>query len=166
MSLKSLISPRCRLLRVPSNPPATAPLAAPAVGASPAASRTHDVLYIEEDATNLLLMRELVALRPGLHLETAGDGLSGVAMARRLRPSLIFVDLGLPDIDGFEVLRRLRADPSLRDAVIVAVSGGALPDVAARALRAGFSDCWMKPIDLGRFLGGIDQWIATWMPAP
>ncbi len=149
----------------PSSPTATPTLPTPAVGASTAASRAHDILYIEEDETNLLLMRELMALRPGLHLETAGDGLTGVAMARRLRPSLIFVDLGLPDIDGFEVLRRLRADPSLRDAVIVAVSGGALPDVAARAMQAGFSDCWMKPIDLGRFLAGIDQWIATWVPA-
>jgi hypothetical protein len=64
--------------------------------------------------------------------------------------------LQLPDIDGFEVLRAVRADPGLAGVVCIALSANAMPDDVARARRSGFDDYWTKPIDFNQFLGGLD----------
>jgi signal transduction histidine kinase len=119
----------------------------------------HDLLYIEDDPVNLLLVQELLALRPGLHLHTAVDGRSGVAAARSLHPSLIFIDLHLPDLDGYEVLRRIRADPALRGIPMVAVSANVLPEQVAKTRQAGFHDFWSKPINPVQFLSRLDAWV-------
>jgi PAS domain S-box-containing protein len=114
------------------------------------------ILYVEDNPVNLLLVEELVALRPGMQLTTAPDGASGVEAALAQRPDMVLVDMQLPDIDGFEVLRRLRAEPILARTTVVALSANAMPDDVARARQAGFDDYWTKPIDFKRFLDGLD----------
>jgi PAS domain S-box-containing protein len=114
------------------------------------------ILYVEDNPVNLLLVEELVALRPGMQLTSAPDGASGVQAARMQRPDMVLVDMQLPDIDGFEVLRRLRAEPALAATTVVALSANAMPDDVARARQAGFDDYWTKPIDFKRFLDGLD----------
>ncbi len=120
----------------------------------------HDLLYVEDDPINLLLVQELLSLRPGLRLHTAVDGAAGVAIARRLRPALIFLDLHLPDLDGFEILSRLRSDPSLAETPVIAISASVSADHAAQAAHCGFADYWTKPLDTVRFLHGLDEWVA------
>jgi PAS domain S-box-containing protein len=133
--------------------------------AVPAASastplRTGCLLYIEDNPVNTLLVRELVAQRPGLTLTCAADGLSGVARAAEVGPDLILVDMQLPDIDGHEVLRRLRTHPATAGTPCIALSANAMtPDVEA-ALAAGFSDYWTKPIDIPAFLDALDRLFA------
>jgi CheY-like chemotaxis protein len=68
----------------------------------------------------------------------------------------VLIDMQLPDIDGFEVLRRLRADASLDASLMVALSANGLSEDIARALAAGFDDYWTKPIDFKLFLLRID----------
>ena len=75
-------------------------------------ARTGRLLYIEDNPVNALIVREPVAQRGNLTLEEAGDGTSGIDSARRAQPDLNLLDMQLPDIDGLEVLRRLRADPA------------------------------------------------------
>ncbi len=113
------------------------------------------VLYIEDNPVNVLLVQELVALRPDVQLSVAVDGLSGVERARAERPHVVLVDMQLPDIDGFEVLRRLRADALLDGATIVALSANAMPEDVNRARVAGFDDYWTKPIDFNAFLRNL-----------
>jgi CheY-like chemotaxis protein len=115
------------------------------------------VLYVEDNPVNVLLVRELLALRPALTLEVAVDGESGVAMAKALLPDLVLVDMQLPDFDGHEVLRRLRADPATAALPCVALSANAMPDDIERALRAGFVDYWTKPLDLRAFVAALDE---------
>jgi hypothetical protein len=74
-----------------------------------------------------------------------------------LRPDLVLVDLQLPDFDGFEVLRRLRADPATRGIACIALSANAMPEDIERGLAAGFAEYWTKPIDFGAFLGALHQ---------
>jgi PAS domain S-box-containing protein len=131
-------------------PPAAAPEPAPALAAI-------DVLYIEDNAINVMLVQELVSLRPNVRLHIAPDGRSGIARARQLRPTCVLIDLQLPDIDGFQVLVALRADPALAGVACIALSANAMPDDIARAKRAGFDDYWTKPIDFNQFLGGLDR---------
>ncbi|MEO7851715.1 MAG: PAS domain-containing protein [Rubrivivax sp.] len=113
------------------------------------------VLYIEDNAVNALLVQELMALRPNLSCSTAPDGISGVAQALRERPDLVLVDMQLPDINGYEVLRQLRHHGAGR--LCIALSANAMPEDVARAKAAGFDDYWTKPIDFDRFLSDLDS---------
>jgi PAS domain S-box-containing protein len=115
------------------------------------------VLCVEDNPVNLLLVRELLALRPGVTLHSATDGRSGIECALAVRPDVVLLDLQLPDIGGHEVLVRLRSDPAMGGCVFVALSANAMPDHIAAARAAGFDDYWTKPIDFERFLAGIDR---------
>jgi len=119
--------------------------------------RPLQVLCVEDNPVNLMLVRELLALRPGVRLQAAADGMSGIGMALAERPDVLLLDLQLPDIDGIEVLRRLRSEPAMAGCTYVALSANAMPDHIAAARAAGFDDYWTKPIDFERFLAGIDR---------
>lgn len=121
----------------------------------------HQLLYIEDNPVNTLVVQELVATRAHLKLDCAADGISGVEMALQLAPVLILIDMQLPDIDGFEVLRRLRSHRQSALTPCIAVSANALPEDMARARQMGFSDYWTKPIDFQKFLGGLDALFAA-----
>ena len=133
--------------------PATPP-GEPARPAVPARSRR--VLYIEDNPVNALIITELLAHRDDVALEVAVDAASGVAAARASLPDLILLDMQLPDADGFEVLRRLRADPATADIACVALSANAMPEDIARARQAGMADYWTKPLDFKAFMAALD----------
>jgi hypothetical protein len=116
------------------------------------------LLYIEDHAVNAMILRELVDRRRDIELVVAGDGRSGVEAARALRPSLVLLDMQLPDFDGFEVLRRLRADPATAGIAVVALSANAMPEDVRRALAAGVADYWTKPLDVQRVTERLDRW--------
>ncbi|MDP2007881.1 MAG: PAS-domain containing protein [Rubrivivax sp.] len=125
-------------------------------GAAPAAARLHTVLYIEDNAVNQLLMEGMLAQRPGVRLLIAGLPETGLVMATQARPDLVLLDIQLPGIDGFEVLRRLRAQDSTRHIPVVAVSANAMQSDLDDARRAGFADYVTKPLDLKRLLTVVD----------
>jgi hypothetical protein len=120
----------------------------------PARSR---VLYIEDNAVNMMIVSELLAQRAQYEFHGATDGSSGVAMARSLQPALVLIDMQLPDFDGIEVLRRLRDDPVTAHLTCVALSANAMPEDVQRARDAGFVDYWTKPIDLTEFTKAVDR---------
>ena len=70
-------------------------------------------------------------------------------------PDLLVSDIGMPGMDGYEVARRLRADPRTRDLHCIALSADAMADQIQAARDAGFADYWTKPIDLGRLLDAV-----------
>ena len=119
------------------------------------------VLYIEDNAVNMMIVSELLAQRTQYEFHGAIDGTSGVAMARELQPALVLVDMQLPDFDGIEVLRRLRADPATSHLTCVALSANAMPADVAIAQQAGFADYWTKPIDLAAFTVGVERLMAA-----
>ncbi len=119
--------------------------------------RQGTILYIEDNAVNVLLVEELVKSLGGLVLVSELTGASGVSRAVGLQPDLILVDLQLPDFDGYEVLRRLRADPRTRCLPCVALSANAMPEDVRRGIAAGFADYWTKPIDFGVFLAALKK---------
>ncbi len=138
---------------------------APAVsGAAPlteqissAGLRTGQVLYIEDNTVNQILVEELVRRHVGLQIESQETGLGGVERARELQPQLILVDIQLPDIDGFEVLRRLRAQTETAHTHCIALSANAMPEDVSRALAAGFDAYWTKPIDFSVFMAAMNR---------
>lgn len=128
----------------------------PGPATEPPAAGDLRVLCVEDNPVNLQLVRELLAMRPGVRLRTAVDGTSGIAAALAEPPDLLLLDLQLPDIEGIEVMRRLRTAPGLAGCRIVALSADAMPDHVEAALAAGFDDYWTKPIQFERFLAGVD----------
>lgn len=146
------------LLQLAALEPAALPAAGPPAGAG---EPPFTVLCVEDHPVNLMLVRELLATRPGVRLHEATDGRSGMAAARVHRPDLVLLDLQLPDVHGLEVLRTLRAEPALAHCRFVALTANAMPDQVDEALAAGFDDYWTKPIDFGRFLAGIDRLVAA-----
>ncbi len=145
------------LPRAPQRPEQDSAVPAIAPAGSPSPARKGSLLYIEDNPVNVLLIEELIRMRPGLTLESAGTGLAGVAHAATLLPDLILIDIQLPDIDGFEVLRQLKQQAQTAHIPCIALSANAMPADIARATAAGFTDYWTKPIDFGNFLAALDK---------
>jgi signal transduction histidine kinase len=122
-----------------------APLAKQAPpGAIPSPRR---ILIVDDNVEAALTLAELLAL-DGHETHVAHDGPSAVEAARRLSPDVAILDIGLPGFDGFEVARRLRAEPELRGLLLVALSGWVQPDDRARSREAGFDHHLAKPVQL------------------
>jgi len=137
-----------------------------AAESGPLALPARRLLYIEDNAVNVMIVAELVRRRPGIVFDSTPDGASGVARAAQTLPGLVLVDMQLPDFDGLEVLRRLRADPATARLRVVALSANAIPADIQRALDAGFDDYWTKPLDFKVFNAALDQVFGGAAPAP
>jgi CheY-like chemotaxis protein len=84
----------------------------------------------------------------GQDVRVASDGASALQLAAEFQPDLVLLDLGLPRMDGYEVARRLRAQPGGTTIELIAISGWGDAGARARSLAAGFDQHWHKPIGL------------------
>jgi signal transduction histidine kinase/ActR/RegA family two-component response regulator len=114
-----------------------------------------NVLYIEDDAANARLMSELFAEDSRLTLVTAPQGIAGLEIARRDLPDLVLLDVHLPDIDGPEVIKRLRSDPVTRPIPVIVVSADATEAQRARLLALGAARYLTKPLALNSVLSAV-----------
>ena len=115
---------------------------------------TTKILYVEDNEDNVyMLVRRLS--RKGFEVVVAGTGTEGVAMARSEAPDLILMDLSLPEMDGWEATRQIKADPGLAAIPVVALSAHAMAGDREKALAAGCDDFDTKPVDFARLLGKI-----------
>jgi PAS domain S-box-containing protein len=146
----------CVRLPLAPDQPAEPALATPAAAPAPL-----QVLCVEDNPVNLMLVRELLALRPQVQLLTAEDAAGGLESARAHPPDVALLDLQLPDLHGTELMKRLRAEPALAGCHYIALSADAMPDHVSAALAAGFDAYWTKPIEFDRFLAGIDALVAA-----
>lgn len=120
------------------------------------ATPSRSILYIEDNAANLTLVEHLIARRENLNLLSAGTGHHGIALARVNSPSLILMDINLPDINGFEALRLLRMDPLTANIPVIALSSDAYPKQIQRGIEAGFTVYLTKPFVIGGLMDAID----------
>jgi PAS domain S-box-containing protein len=128
-----------------------------AVSVAPRTDVHGRVLYVEDIASNRALVEALLTMRPGVTLLIAENGTQALRLAAQQPPDVALIDIGLPDMTGTEVLRRLRTLPHLRDLPCVAVSANALTQEIEQAIAAGFNDYWTKPLQAARFLRGLDN---------
>jgi len=116
-----------------------------------------DVLCIEDNPANLRLIERILARRENVRLLTASAPDLGLELAQAYRPALILLDINLPDMDGYDVMRCLRENPDTRAIPVVAVSANAMPKDLARGKAAGFTDYLTKPLDVDRLLRVVDN---------
>ncbi|NND03672.1 MAG: response regulator [Acidimicrobiia bacterium] len=104
----------------------------------------HRVLVIEDSASVRRLIE--VCLRVlDVELSAAEDGLRGLELAKEAKPDAIVLDIGLPGMDGWEVLRTLRSDPNTADIKVLILTAHAQPEVAEQAVAGGADDFMTKP---------------------
>lgn len=128
--------------------------------ASTAESAPRLLLYVEDNPANLRLVEEIVAFRRDLRLLAAHDGHLGLQLARAHRPDIILMDLNLPGMSGFEVLRQLNADPETAQIPVIALTANAMPRDIERGVAAGFHRYLTKPIDIEKFTEAINSTLA------
>jgi two-component system cell cycle response regulator DivK len=108
------------------------------------------ILVVEDNEQNRILVRQVLA-HHGHEVLEAADGLTGLAMARAHLPALILLDIQMPVMNGFMVIRELRNDPELRKIKVIAVSSFAMKGDMEKALQVGFDEYVTKPIDTRKF---------------
>jgi len=113
------------------------------------------ILLVEDNEMNRDMLSRRLAKR-GFDVVVALDGSSGAAAAAAEQPDLILMDISLPDMDGCEVTRLVRAQPSTASIPIIALTAHAMETDRIRALEAGCQDFDTKPVDLARLLAKID----------
>lgn len=117
----------------------------------------HTVLYIEDNPTNLRLVTQILGRRKHIHLLTAHTPQLGIELALTRRPELILLDINMPGMDGYQVLKRFQAEEKLRSIPVVAITANAMPRDIERGMEAGFTDYLTKPINMARFDAVLDQ---------
>jgi len=121
-----------------------------------------NVLYIEDNPDNLLLVKRVLNSR-GYNVFEAKDGMEGLSVAQSEDVDLILLDINLPDIDGYEVARRLRASgkSSLAYVPIIAITANALKGDAERALEAGCDVYMSKPINIRELWARVEGFVES-----
>lgn len=122
----------------------------------------HNILYIEDNPDNMLLVKRTLE-SVGYRLLEAVNGLDGVAMAEKENVDLILLDINLPDIDGYEVARRLRGSgkPTLAYVPIIAITANALKGDAEKALSAGCDVYMSKPINIRELRARVEGFVPS-----
>ncbi|MEK7441682.1 MAG: response regulator [Chloroflexota bacterium] len=105
------------------------------------------VLYIEDNPDNMLLVRRALESR-GYTFVWAANGARGLEEIQTKRPDAVLLDINLPDMDGYEVARRLRADERYKSLPIIAITANALKGDSDKAIAAGCNQYMSKPINI------------------
>ena len=141
------------IVRLPALVDAALPAAEVAAGGQPhlsarRASSPRRILIVDdnEDSSESLMM---LLAEWGHDVRTAPDAERALEEARSFRPQMMFVDIGLPGMNGYQLARAVRGMPGMEDVVLVAVTGYGRDEDRKASMDAGFDDHWVKPIDLG-----------------
>ncbi len=109
-------------------------------------------VLVVDDNSDAAESLALLLQSAGAEVHTANDGPAGLAAVRRFLPHAVLLDLGMPGMDGFEVARRLRAEPGLAGLVLVALTGWGQEEDRKRTRSSGFDHHLTKPVDVDRLM--------------
>ena len=113
------------------------------------------ILYVEDNEDNIYMLKSRLERRD-FDVVVAMDGEQAVEMAMAEEPSLIIMDLSLPNVDGWEATRELKGDESMRTTPIIALTAHAMSGDKEKCLEAGCDDYDTKPIEFKRLLAKIE----------
>jgi len=116
------------------------------------------ILYIEDNPGNRTLVQRILMVEDYDVFE-AEDGPTGIEIALREKPDLILMDMNLPDIDGYELTRRMRAIPELANIPIIAMTANVMQGDREKTLAAGCSGYIPKPIDVDELPNQIARFL-------
>jgi CheY-like chemotaxis protein len=123
----------------------------------PAQYQQRTVHYVEDNETNVEVMRGVLSQRPQVRMDVSVTGLDGLAAIRNHRPDMILLDMHLPDISGMELLRHLKADLATSTIPVVIVSADALDSQINTAIACGAMRYLTKPVNVNELLAVVDE---------
>lgn len=119
-------------------------------------NKKYTVLYIEDNSANLRLVTQSLELQNNIIVQSASEPVLGLKLAEECKPELILLDINLPGMDGFEILKQLRQSHVTRNTPVIAISANAMQSDIRKIFEAGFDDCIIKPIDVKELLLVVD----------
>jgi CheY-like chemotaxis protein len=119
------------------------------------------ILYVEDNDDNLYMLSLRFEALAGYEIVSATDGAEGYSKATTERPDLILMDLNLPVMDGWEVMRRLKENADTRDIPVIALTAHAMTGAREKAMEAGADDFDTKPVQFDRLLEKIQAALAS-----
>lgn len=117
------------------------------------------ILVVEDNDVNLRLVTFLLSSN-GYEVRQAADAEQALRLLDGFHPRMILMDLQLPKVDGYELTRRLKADPETRDILVIALTAFAMSGDEEKALKAGCDGYFTKPIDRRALMAGIARCLA------
>ncbi|HEY0493818.1 MAG TPA: response regulator [Candidatus Dormibacteraeota bacterium] len=121
------------------------------------------ILVAEDDAMMQKMALKILRSR-GYVCELAPNGREAVQMAGRLNPGLILMDLSLPEMNGWEATRALKADPALAGIPVVAITAHAMVGDRESAIAAGCSECLTKPYEIADLVALVERYVGPAQP--
>jgi two-component system, cell cycle response regulator DivK len=106
------------------------------------------ILVVDDNPSSRELVKFALELEPEYEIEEAADGHDAISRIRRVLPDLILMDIQMPEMDGYETLRQIRANPECRFVPVVAITAFAMLDDRQKAFEAGFDGYFAKPINI------------------
>ncbi len=119
------------------------------------------ILIVDDLASERLLLRSFLDTRGGLEIIEAVDGEAACVLARESQPDLIFLDIVLPKVDGFQVCRRLKKDPATSAIPVILVSSKTQESDRFWGLKQGAVDYLPKPLDMRQVLASVERLLAA-----
>ena len=118
------------------------------------------ILYVEDNEDNIYMLTRRLK-KKGFEIVIANDGREGVSKAKTEKPDLILMDLSLPELDGWEATRLIKADQETSQIPVIALSAHAMKEHMDKALEAGGDVYDTKPVDIKRLLEKISKFLDT-----
>ena len=115
-------------------------------------------LVVDDNGANIRLVRFILE-KKGFEVIEARNGIEGVELALGEKPDLLLLDIQLPDIDGLEVAKRIRASEAGSNLPIIALTSYAMPGDKERILAVGCNGYMAKPIDVKAFIAEIEKYL-------
>lgn len=122
----------------------------------------YKILYIEDNPDNMRLIQRVLESR-GYDLYGAANGLEGVSIAEEIKPDMVLIDINLPDIDGYEVARRIRTsqETALQSVILIAITANVLAGDAEKAIDAGCDAYLPKPVNVRELIARVDSYFSS-----
>lgn len=117
----------------------------------------HTILYIEDNPANLRLVAQVLGRMSNIRMWSAHEPLLGLELAEEHKPDLILLDINLPGMNGFEVLKNLRQSPTTANIPVLAISANAMTRDIEKGFNAGFDDYITKPIDINALMHSVSE---------
>ncbi len=125
----------------------------------PTQNLTAKILLVEDMESIILYMQDYLEAK-GHQVTVARNGYEGTVFAKNLLPDIILMDIQMPSMDGFEATRRIRAEASLKNTPIIALTALAMPGDREKCIQAGMNNYLSKPVDLKELNRLLNQYVA------
>ena len=126
---------------------------------------TKKILVVEDDNSLSMLLRLIMKFQQEeWMLSSAANGLEALTQVEKFQPDLVLLDIMMPEMDGLEFARRVRADERWADMTIVVLSALSDPNTKRKAREAGVQEYWTKPISPDELQAGLQRVLGTDLP--